>query len=123
MGTDEVRYIKMNDLWSKLQEKEDFKLVDVLGRDRFEKQHICGAINLPLEEIEGKATQMFSAGDTIVVYCASYDCPASTEAAKKLLRLGFTKVFDYKGGFKEWMDAGHPVYFPEKSLTCETGVS
>jgi 3-mercaptopyruvate sulfurtransferase SseA len=44
-----------------------------------------------------------------VVYCASYSCPASVEAGKTLKRLGYTRVRDFKGGMKEWMDRKYAV--------------
>ncbi len=52
---------------------------------------------------------MLKKDETIVVYCASFDCQASTNAAQKLLSMGYTDVLDYKGGLKEYKEAGLPM--------------
>ena len=44
--------------------------------------------------------------DTIVVYCTSYGCHASTNTAKLLMKMGHKKTLDFKGGKKMWIDAG-----------------
>mgnify|MGYP003626742147 CR=1 FL=1 len=40
----------------------------------------------------------------VVVYCANFDCPASTDAARKLDEAGFNNVYDYEGGTQDWME-------------------
>jgi rhodanese-related sulfurtransferase len=44
---------------------------------------------------------------TIVTYCSSFDCEASTIAAKKLESYGFKNVLEFKGGLKDWKEAGY----------------
>ncbi|MFX1521162.1 MAG: rhodanese-like domain-containing protein, partial [Promethearchaeota archaeon] len=41
-----------------------------------------------------------------VVYCTSESCLKSTDAAKKLLEMGYENVFNFKAGKKGWEDAG-----------------
>ncbi|MBN2483190.1 MAG: rhodanese-like domain-containing protein [Candidatus Omnitrophica bacterium] len=83
-----------------------FKLVDVLDRDHYEKEHIDGAINLPLEEIGRRHRDFLNENDVIAVYCASFECQASTKAAEKLMKLGYPHVMDYKGGLKDCKESG-----------------
>jgi rhodanese-related sulfurtransferase len=46
----------------------------------------------------------------VILYCGSYTCSLSPRAAHILtVHLGFTKVLDYKDGFKSWKDSGYPV--------------
>lgn len=86
---------------------EKFKLVDVLPREHFAQEHIKGAISLPVEEIERKAWKVLpDKKERIVTYCASFECQASTIAAEKLVKLGYTDVLDYKGGLKEYKETG-----------------
>jgi len=85
---------------------EPFKLVDVLSEESFKKGHIPGAVNVPLDQLEEKAPSLFDKNDTIVVYCASYHCRASTKAAEKLLAMGYGKTLDFKAGKKGWADSG-----------------
>ncbi|MHA1860038.1 MAG: rhodanese-like domain-containing protein [Candidatus Asgardarchaeia archaeon] len=88
------------------ENKEDFKLVDVLSEDDYKRGHIPGAINIPLEKLEKLADKYLKKKDKIVVYCTSYSCHASTNAAKKLLRMGYRNVLDFKAGRRGWVDAG-----------------
>ncbi len=104
-----VKKITRDELTKMFASGERFKLVDVLDKDHFEKEHIRGAISLPLKEIEKNASKMLKKSDTVVVYCASFDCQASTNAAEKLLTIGYKNVSDYKGGLKDYKEANLPM--------------
>lgn len=89
------------------QQHEDFVLINVLPQKAFNESHIRTSVNVPhqrddftemVETIAGRKDRK------IVVYCASFDCDASLKAAKKLEAAGFTKVFDYEGGTKDWFE-------------------
>ena len=96
--------INRDELDRMISSGEKFKLVDVLAKDSFEKEHIRCSISLPLNEIEEKAGQEFRKDEAIVVYCASFECQASTMAAKKLAEMGFKNVYDYKGGIRDYKE-------------------
>jgi rhodanese-related sulfurtransferase len=104
-----IKIIKRDELMRMVSSGEKFKLVDVLDKGHYEKEHIKGAISLPLDEIEKKAGRMLKKDETIVVYCASFDCQASTKAAEKLLSMGYKNVLDYKGGLKDYKETGLPL--------------
>lgn len=104
-----VKKISRDELMKMVSSGQKFKLVDVLDREHFETEHIKGAISLPVNEIEKKAAKIVKKSETIVVYCASFDCQASTMAAEKLLSLGYKNVLDYKGGLKDYKEAGLPL--------------
>ena len=108
-GHEEVVFLSKDDLKAKMDAGEDFKLVDVLSAESYEAEHIRGAISIPYQTMEEQAPKMLEMNETVVVYCASYSCLASTEAAKKLMEMGYTNVLDYKGGIKEWKEAGLPI--------------
>jgi rhodanese-related sulfurtransferase len=98
------------DEFLQMREKEkNLRIVDVLDMSHFNKEHIKGAINLPLEKIERKAYKFLNPEDPIVVYCAGFACEASTKAAGKLVSMGFKKVFDYKGGLEDYKEAKLPI--------------
>jgi rhodanese-related sulfurtransferase len=105
-GVKEITY----DQFQKIRKSgEDYILVDVLGADSYDKGHIEGAINLPVYGISEESTaKVFSKDANIIVYCGSFRCSASTNAAKKLGELGY-KVLDYKGGLKEWQEKGNTL--------------
>ena len=95
-----------------LEEKlanDEITLIEVLDEEEYERNHIKGAINVPLSEIGREIKGKFSQDEEIVVYCADRSCGASPKAAKKLDKLGFENVFDYQGGKKDWKEAGNPM--------------
>lgn len=104
-----VKQITRGELMEKVSSGRKFKLVDVLDREHFAKEHIKGAISMPVSEIEKKAAKLLKKDETIVVYCASFTCEASTFAAEKLISMGYKDVLDYKGGLKDYKEAGLPL--------------
>lgn len=88
-------------------EHEDFVLINVLPRDKFNQQHIRTSINIPVDDddfVEKVESVAGSKDRKIVVYCANFECDASPKAAKKLEDAGFTQVYDYEGGTKDWFE-------------------
>ena len=74
-------------------------ILDVREVDEYDDGHISKAINLPLGHIN-KAEESFKDKEqTILVYCRSGR--RSAEAAKKLVKLGYTNVYDF-GGILDW---------------------
>ena len=91
---------------------EDFELINVLGEDSFRTAHIPGSDNIPLgaENFEQEVEQKAGGKDKpIVVYCANHECTASPSAAKKLEEAGFSRVYDYEGGVKDWQAGGNEI--------------
>lgn len=83
-----------------------FTLVDALPRESYDQGHIPGAVNLSSDAITQKANDILDKNETIVTYCANYVCEASTVAARKLMDLGYERVFDFKAGKQAWKEAG-----------------
>ncbi len=106
MGKMKIRYIPIETLLEMRANNEKFKLVEALSEESFAQGHIPGAINFPMDKLKEKAKKLLKKTDTIVIYCASYHCQASTNAARLLLGMGYKKVLDYKAGKKGWQDAG-----------------
>ena len=87
--------------------KEDFVLINVLPAESFNEAHIPDSINIPLKQADFVAQVEEAVGgkeEKVVTYCASFDCPASHDAAEKLEKSGFTNVSAYEGGVKEWQE-------------------
>jgi len=83
-------------------------IVNVLEPEAYKKIHVKGSISLPRRELEAGKWQELDFTKEIVVYCSSYDCNASREAAKLLESKGMD-VSAYEGGIKEWAEAGLPT--------------
>ena len=48
------------------------QLVEVLPRDEYEDEHLPGAINIPLKELERETAQQLERSRTVIVYCYDY---------------------------------------------------
>ncbi len=90
------------------QKNVKFVLADARPRRDYEQKHLPGAISMPVDEI-GEFAGRLDRGDEIVTYCGGFQCPASTMAAKELMKLGFKNVKDFKGGIQEWTEKGYPT--------------
>jgi len=88
---------------------EKYILADVLSCDDYRTGHIEGAISFPLSTItKENAVGKIPQGLPIIVYCLSYKCRSSTEAACKLSSYGY-KVLNYKGGLDEWQEKNNKL--------------
>lgn len=64
-----VSIIGKEDLKQKIEQKSAI-VVEALDQDAFEKAHIPGAINIPVEKVKDKATSMLPDKNAeIIVYC------------------------------------------------------
>lgn len=108
MYEQQVRKISIDKLKECMNSDRQYVLADARDVSSYNEAHIPGAISLPADEVDRLAGN-YAKDQIIVTYCGSYQCPASTMAAKALADRGFKKVYDYKGGIKEWMDQGNPV--------------
>ena len=99
------RDISVDDLQAMLAQ-EDFLLVNV---------HIPFAgnipgtdLSIPYNRIAAQAGQLPTDKDAaIVVYCRSG--AMSTAAAQTLVQMGYTRVYNLRGGFNAWQAAGLPL--------------
>jgi|FaiFalDrversion3_1042247.scaffolds.fasta_scaffold33482_2 rhodanese-related sulfurtransferase len=82
-------------------------LVDVRANAAYDKEHIRGAINIPLDDLDSHLENL-PKDKPVVVYCGSVDCTMSYFAARKLASKGFT-VYRYTPGLKGWKEAGLPT--------------
>ena len=108
---DGVRFISKETLRKWMAAKNKPLIIDIMSPKSHQKAHIKGAVNIPLSELRKRAAKL-DKNRKIVVYCANYQCHASTQAAKLLGTLGFKDVSDYKGGIQEWQAwraAGFPA--------------
>lgn len=108
-----VTLITIEKLLEMMENKEDFKLVETLAPEDYAAGHIPSAVSIPTpnymtkDQMASAAEKLdFSKSDTIVVYCASYTCKASTRAARLLLEAGFENTLDFKASKRGWTDAG-----------------
>lgn len=104
-----VRDLTREDLKEMMDKGESFVLVNVLDPEDFEYEHLCGSINIPAPTIGRDAPGILNKDDTIVLYCSGPRCVASAIAADKLDSLGYSDIWRYEGGIKEWKEAGYCI--------------
>ena len=51
---------------------EGAQLVDVLGEDEFEHDHLPGAINIPLKRLDASTTAGLDRSRPVLVYCNDF---------------------------------------------------
>jgi rhodanese-related sulfurtransferase len=80
-------------------------IIDARHKEDFDRGHLKGAINIPVDSIESERRKKMEAIDKsaiIVVYCQSDGCKYADKIAVKLLSDGFTDISIYRGGWNEW---------------------
>ncbi len=75
--------------------------------------HVPGALSLPREDFEKSYARLKSKLETdknqpIVLYCPGGSCDDSELVQKGLVRLGYTQVVVFRGGWTAWTQAGLP---------------
>lgn len=104
-----ARLMSSTELSQRMEEEEDFVLVDVREEDDYREGHIPQARNIPLENLKEDAENLLNKNQRIVVYGDDHDHPESNSAAKVLETMGFRKVSDFDGGVYAWHRAGFEV--------------
>jgi rhodanese-related sulfurtransferase len=51
---------------------EDAQLIEVLPAQDFEEEHIVGAINIPIKELDERAPREIDRERPVIVYCNDY---------------------------------------------------
>ena len=105
-----VQTISRENLKAKMDQGEDFVLVETLSEEQYRHAHLPGALNLPPDQVKELASELLPDKEAdIVVYCGSPTRPASEESARELADMGYKNVRDYAGGKKDWQEAGLPT--------------
>lgn len=107
MNSPKVSEISRQELQSKLTSHAPLVLLEALPAPYYERGHLPGARNLPLDQVRALADEVAPEKSAeIVVYCASPTCPNSHIAAGVLSGLGYPNVRVFSGGKQEWEAAG-----------------
>src|SRR5712692_4293257 len=88
-----------------MDEKKPFILVDVREPHEFQICRIPGSVLIPLGEVPKRMNELNSA-DEIVVHCRSG--MRSAQAVDLLMKAGFRKIHNLKGGVLAWADQVDP---------------
>jgi NADPH-dependent 2,4-dienoyl-CoA reductase/sulfur reductase-like enzyme/rhodanese-related sulfurtransferase len=82
-----------------LNKRSEYIVIDVRANNQYEAGHIEGAINIPLGELKEKTCSM----DKNIKYVVHCNKGVTGNAAQNiLLNLGFEKVYNLSGGYKNY---------------------
>ena len=89
----------------------DTVIIDVREVGEYVKGHIEGAINILNTELEleGLESVIPDRGTPVLFYCNGVRCLRSSDSITKTVGWGYTKVFWFRGGWKEWTEKRLPV--------------
>lgn len=87
---------------------EDAQLVEVLPAEEYAEEHLPGAINIPLKQLDADSAAQLESARPVVVYCWDYLCDMSPRAAARLDSLGFERVYDYAPSKIDYLARGLP---------------
>ena len=108
-----VQYLDLVSFREIVEGKEKGTIIDARPGIFHELGHVPGAINLSREEFEADYAAHRSMLEKdrsrlMVIYCSDSDCEDSQLVADALVKLGYTQVAVFKGGWSEWTAAGLP---------------
>ncbi len=94
----------------RLDTEQDLLVLDVRSPEEFvgEQGHIDGAVNIPVEELQRRMTEIGDYLERPVAIVCRTD-RRSAKAALLLTEEGFADVHVVRGGMIKWIDAGLPV--------------
>ncbi len=80
----------------------EVQLVDVRTPEEFNKGHIKNAINIDFRKTEvfERSFSKLNKYEPVYVYCRSG--ARSQGAARRLVEMGFSKIYDLEGGYMAW---------------------
>lgn len=87
---------------------EGAQLVEVLPAEEYAEEHLPGAINIPLKQLDANSAAQLDKARPVIVYCWDYLCDMSPRAAARLDSLGFEQVYDYAASKVDYLARGLP---------------
>lgn len=84
------------------EKKQQVKIIDVRNKEEYDDNHIPGAINIAVSDIEAAST-LLDKSDYVIAVCGKGG-GRSTQAAEKLQELGFKNSTWLCGGTFGWIE-------------------
>ena len=86
--------------------------IDARDPEDYEYGHIKGAINIPYDYLEDMTDPRVTAippGQKMVIYCSGAECESSLHLGRDFQYEGYSDIFIFFGGWREWERARLPV--------------
>jgi len=96
-----IELISPQQVYDAVHKNETIQLVDVRTKEEFLERHLKGAQNICVTDDNfNEKVKTLDKNKPVYVYCRSG--VRSANAAKKLKEMGFTKIYDMRGGILLW---------------------
>lgn len=95
-----IKQLSVEELKGKLDQKENFRLIDCREPNEYEICRIEGSTLIPLSEFEERATEELKKDDEIVIHC--HHGGRSQQACQFLDEEGYENVTNVTGGIHAW---------------------
>ncbi|MES9827194.1 MAG: rhodanese-like domain-containing protein [Candidatus Thiodiazotropha sp.] len=89
----------------------DLVVIDARKKTEYMKGHIEGAHNilnttLTLADLEAVSPHKTN---PLLIYCNGIRCQRSSDAISKAVKWGYSEIFWFRGGWKEWLEKRLPA--------------
>jgi rhodanese-related sulfurtransferase len=102
-----MKEISTEELKKLLNENKHAVLIDCRANEKYIKEHIPGAVNLPLHLVEEKHEDVFPDRNVLIITsCESFMCSTSINCYKKLKALSYKNLLEFSGGITDWKANG-----------------
>jgi len=100
-----VQLIPPSEFAAALKSTSDATILDVRTPEEFQGGHLQDAVNMNIydSDFDSRAAKL-DRKSPVFVYCKAGG--RSADAAERLNKMGFTSIYDLKGGFMAWSAAG-----------------
>jgi rhodanese-related sulfurtransferase len=103
-----VRETNADEVKARLDQGDNFALIDVREDNEFVRDHLPGAVHLGKGIIERDIEEKYPDPKTeLVLYCGGGF--RSAMAADNLQKMGYTNVISMDGGIRVWRERGYPL--------------
>jgi 3-mercaptopyruvate sulfurtransferase SseA len=87
--------------------------IDARAKEYYLEGHIPGAICFDdFDTLTMEIDNRIQNNEFFVVYCSDDDCGSSEELSYQLLEEGFTSIYLFRGGWKQWINNNMPIEQP-----------
>ena len=105
-GEEDYGDVTVQEASNLIDDKAGLVILDVRTVAEYNDGHIEGAINIPVEELATRLSEL-DKNDEILVYCRTGN--RSTTAVEIMKDAGFTKIYHMYEGISVWTQQGYPV--------------
>ena len=99
----DMESVSIRDLLARMEDGT-ILLLDVRSGDEFARGHLPGSINIPIDQVEQRMSELSETAE-VVAYCKGQYCVLTMEAVS-ILRSSGRRASPLAGGVSEWRAAG-----------------